>query len=276
MFKCGALVVNSKSNKLIPSLNAAARLVKEVLYVPLVSKDGLCTDTMNELSQRISQLYLHVSKINPDLDLRVILPRPQNESPPTKLRNEVDALLSPLLQQDMENLPEYSCIKKRSNIIDVTSLFKSLSLSDSLEVAKQPMSPPTNNIQSYTAVALGGTFDCIHNGHRLLLAQAALIATRRILVGVASGPLLTNKTLMELIAPIEVRINKVKSILQDYRPDLDIDVVPITDVFGPTAWDPDLTCLVASSETAIALDVINEERKRNVCTIIQWNMYMCI
>ncbi len=269
MFKCGALVLNSKSSKLIPSLNAAARLVKDVLYVPLVSEDGPSTDTVNELSQRINQLYLHASKVNPNLDLRVILPRPPNESPPTlALHNKVEALFSPLHVKDIECLPEYLCIQNRSDISDLTSLFKLISINESLEVTKQPTTLPTSNIQLYTDVALGGTFDCIHNGHRLLLTQAALIATHRILVGVANGPLLINKTLMELIAPIDVRISNVETILRDCRPELDIEVVSIMDVFGPTAWDGKLSCLVASSETASAIDVINEERKKNVCTSI--------
>ena len=40
--------------------------------------------------------------------------------------------------------------------------------------------------------------------------------------------------------------------------------VPITDVYGPTAWDADLECLVVTAETARGGEKVNEERKRKV------------
>ena len=40
--------------------------------------------------------------------------------------------------------------------------------------------------------------------------------------------------------------------------------VPITDVYGPTAWDADLQCLVVTTDTARGAEKVNEERKRKV------------
>ena len=37
--------------------------------------------------------------------------------------------------------------------------------------------------------AVGGTFDRLHVGHRLLLAATALVATQRVYVGVTGGTL---------------------------------------------------------------------------------------
>ena len=268
MYKCGAIVVSSRSNKLIPCLTAVAGLVKEVLYVPLVIEDGPKAG-LGEISRRISQLYLHVSKVNPALDLRVVLPPPSTLAPPTifpPFAHKLDALFSPVsFFQELITLPEYSCIKSRCNLPDLNLLFQPLAV-DSVETNDKHLSVPET--QLYSDVALGGTFDCIHNGHRLLLAQAALIATRRVLVGVADGPLLANKTLMELIKPVDTRVNEVETILRDCKPELKIEVVPITDVFGPTAWDGELTCLVASQETSSALDLINEERRKKVAYFV--------
>ena len=42
------------------------------------------------------------------------------------------------------------------------------------------------------------------------------------------------------------------------------DQVPITDVYGPTAWDADLQCLVVTTDTARGAEKVNEERKRKV------------
>ena len=75
-----------------------------------------------------------------------------------------------------------------------------IQLSESLPTDSQEV------VRTFSDVALGGTFDHIHNGHRLLLAQSALLAQRRLVVGVSNGPLLTNKVLKELIKPIEVSL----------------------------------------------------------------------
>ena len=40
--------------------------------------------------------------------------------------------------------------------------------------------------------------------------------------------------------------------------------VPITDMYGPTAWDADLQCLVVTTDTARGGDKVNEERKQKV------------
>ena len=52
--------------------------------------------------------------------------------------------------------------------------------------------------------------------------------------------------------------------LRDVKPWLKLDVVPITDVYGPTAWDEELEGLVVSHETAKGGEAINKERKRKV------------
>ena len=56
----------------------------------------------------------------------------------------------------------------------------------------------------------------------------------------------------------------MESFLCDAKPWLKLDVVPITDVFGPTAWDRDLEGLVVSHETARGGEVINKEREGKV------------
>ena len=45
----------------------------------------------------------------------------------------------------------------------------------------------------YSDVAVGGTFDSLHAGHRLLLAVAALVASETVWLGIASDALLAKK-----------------------------------------------------------------------------------
>ena len=87
----------------------------------------------------------------------------------------------------------------------------------------------------------------------------------RVLVGVADGVTLKKQdTIFELIKPVEERVAEVEALLGDIQPGLSKDVVPITDVYGPTAWDEKLECLVVSAETKGGGDMVNEERKRRV------------
>ncbi|KAM3182530.1 hypothetical protein ACTXT7_012176, partial [Hymenolepis weldensis] len=71
--------------------------------------------------------------------------------------------------------------------------------------------PKSNTFQS---VCLGGTFDVLHNGHRLLLTLSAMLAERRLLVGVTDNSLLKGKILAPLIQTREGRAIAVKNFLQ--------------------------------------------------------------
>jgi phosphopantetheine adenylyltransferase len=46
-----------------------------------------------------------------------------------------------------------------------------------------------------------------------------------------------------------VRMEKTRSFLQLFRPDLEYEIVPLRDVYGPTGWDPNIQALVVSMET---------------------------
>ena len=58
----------------------------------------------------------------------------------------------------------------------------------------------------------------IHNGHRLLLSTSCLLTNSRIVVGVSDENLLVNKTLGELIEPLEVRMRNVAEFIEDIKP----------------------------------------------------------
>ena len=214
MYRTAAVVVGAPK-QLLPAVCAAASLVKEVMYVPLAPKvdqsssNGdvaamLKTPPLGEISHWVDQLFLQVSKLNPNLDLRVLLPR-SSLSPQPPLQHKVDVLLSTASSyQDAITLPSYQLLPKQ---IGLEIQFKELELSNQPQSVDMPLRDAIPcELTPSSDVALGGTFDCIHNGHRLLLSQAAILATNRVLVGVADGVLLKNKTLSELIKPVEERV----------------------------------------------------------------------
>ena len=82
----------------------------------------------------------------------------------------------------------------------------------------------------------------------------------RLVVGVTDGPMIKGKLLWELITPIDERIQKVREFLQSLNPNLQYQIVPITDLYGPTITDKDIECIVVSEETIKGADKINLAR----------------
>uniref|UniRef100_A0A182Q6C1 Bifunctional coenzyme A synthase n=1 Tax=Anopheles farauti TaxID=69004 RepID=A0A182Q6C1_9DIPT len=117
--------------------------------------------------------------------------------------------------------------------------------------------------QTYRNVVLGGTFDRIHAGHKVLLTQATLLATERLVVGVTDGAMIKSKKLYELIQPAERRIEHVRDFLEDIDDSLRYEVVPILDPFGPTATDANMDLIVVSTETVRGGAKVNELRQQN-------------
>ncbi|KAM0756069.1 hypothetical protein T439DRAFT_296082, partial [Meredithblackwellia eburnea MCA 4105] len=118
------------------------------------------------------------------------------------------------------------------------------------------------NLDTYPVVALGGTFDHLHPGHKILLTMASLITTERLIVGVTAPNLLTKKQHPTQLESLDERISNVTKFLQLVRPTIVHDVVPIEDIYGPTATDPLVAALVVSTETRSGGAAVNEERRR--------------
>ncbi|PWA85490.1 Cytidyltransferase-like domain-containing protein [Artemisia annua] len=113
---------------------------------------------------------------------------------------------------------------------------------------------------SYGAVVLGGTFDRLHDGHRLFLKVAAELARDRVVVGILDGPMLSRKQFAHLIMPIEQRIKTVQDYIKSIKPNLVVEVEHITDPFGPSIVDKNLDAIVVSEETLPGGILVNQKR----------------
>ena len=61
--------------------------------------------------------------------------------------------------------------------------------------------------------------------------------------------LLVNKANKHVLEALTHRTDRVRSFLASFKPSLEYDIVPIQDVYGPTAVDPNIQGLVVSKET---------------------------
>ena len=226
MYQKGALIVHSRK-VLLPALAAASRLVSGVLYIPLAQQneirngeresdsDKTLQEVWNlcETLQQIKNVYFLASKHSPLLDVRIVLPSPvptigSSLSPAVLEYDNLDVLLSSIpTLEEVKRSPGYFLLAERIKS-DPKMAFEKVNLDSNLTIQLSESLPTDSQelVRTFSDVALGGTFDHIHNGHRLLLAQSALLAQRRLVVGVSNGPLLTNKVLKELIEPIEVSL----------------------------------------------------------------------
>jgi pantetheine-phosphate adenylyltransferase len=86
-------------------------------------------------------------------------------------------------------------------------------------------------------------------GHKILLSLGAWIASEKLIVGITDDPLLVKKAFPSVLESFDVRSNNVRKFLTMFRPGLLYELVPIVDVYGPTAWDPNIQALVVSKES---------------------------
>ena len=220
---------------------------------------------------KVMNLYFQASKYCPFLDVRVLLPplplssAISGRSQPHLQHRSVEVLLSPLPSlEEVKRSPGYQLLSQRIDS-SLEPKYQNIEIENSNCDHKQ-IELSAQSLKAYNDVVLGGTFDNIHHGHRLLLTQSTLLARRRIVVGMSNGPLLSSKVLPELIKPIDARVSEVEAYLSDVKPWIKHEVVPITDIYGPTAWDDDLECLVVSPETVRGGLKINQEREKKVTT----------
>ncbi|KAM3720659.1 Bifunctional coenzyme A synthase [Dirofilaria immitis] len=120
----------------------------------------------------------------------------------------------------------------------------------------------------YDAVVLGGTFDRLHNGHKMLLSRAVIAASERVVCGVTCGDMIKKKILWELMEPFEKRAKAVQEFVEDISCNVRCEIHSIVDPYGPSIVDPDLRAIIVSNETEKGGHAVNDKRKQRNLPIL--------
>lgn len=109
-------------------------------------------------------------------------------------------------------------------------------------------------------VAMGGTFDLLHDGHKALLEAAFALRPAAVLIGLTTDRFAA-ETRTE-VNPYAVRERNLARYLRSkgWR---GFTIEPIDDAFGPADERPDLDVLVVSAERAHVGQALNEARAGN-------------
>jgi pantetheine-phosphate adenylyltransferase len=125
--------------------------------------------------------------------------------------------------------------------------------------------------KKYRKVAVGGTFDKIHEGHLRLLDKAFQIG-EKVLIGVTSDEFARSKGKIE---PCNVRMSNLRKILDRFGDNYYL--ARLDDSCGPTVFEDDIEAIVVSEETeptALKINQIREKKAMKPLDIITISMVL--
>ncbi|XP_026172164.1 bifunctional coenzyme A synthase [Mastacembelus armatus] len=298
MFSTGILVLTSPLHtlpfRIAPVLSSAAQLVERTLYVHLHPGLNLGSGSQPrpvfippvvDLSTLITSLYSNAADACGHLDVRVLLTNVRSQSTassgtmvpncpfptPQLLSHSPDVVLTDFPLQDSGQSHEVTqCLQKYTGHCYVCSprlrsvlLHPRLPRLEEKEEKRKEPEQKAKLLETHSDVVVGGTFDRLHGAHKTLLNISCLLANRRFVIGVCDQAMLKKKALKELIEPYSLRVHRLKEFLQDIKPSLQVEIVPLDDPFGVSIVDPLLQCIVVSEETRKGGEAVNKKRIEN-------------
>ena len=212
------------------------------------------------------------------------------------LKNESGEVLCKVFQQIRNNL-NHECTErlKEEELLVGPSMISFPATSPSLAIY------PEQCLHSHSSVAVGGTFDHLHAGHKLLLTMTALLLDCKVAstqsrgslltVGITGDELLKKKQFLDELLDWDTRQASVRQFLLDivemsfpsdtlktsqriscpssgarsfrdeFESGLVINYVELFDPFGPTVTDEAISALVISKESRAGGTAVNEKRQ---------------
>jgi cytidyltransferase-like protein len=120
----------------------------------------------------------------------------------------------------------------------------------------------SRSARRYALVALGGTFDVIHAGHRRLLAEAFRLGDM-VLIGVTSDRLVMTLHKDHKVRPYSNRARNLATFLKTRRWSSRAKITKLREPYGPAARRKNLEALIVSRGTLASGRRLNKLRKEN-------------
>ena len=114
-------------------------------------------------------------------------------------------------------------------------------------------------MKKFRKVAVGGTFDEFHRGHKVLLMKAFEIG-KHVLIGLCSDEFVKKLGKPHETAPYGERLKELRSFLKSLGLSEIAEIVPLNDPYGNTLADRCIEALVVSEETEKTAIKINQKR----------------
>jgi pantetheine-phosphate adenylyltransferase len=116
-------------------------------------------------------------------------------------------------------------------------------------------------MKKYRKVAVGGTFDELHKGHKALLEKAFAVG-ENVVIGLTSDEFVLKMGKPHKSSPYTERLQELQAYLEKAGFSQRAKIVMLTDSLGLTTTDKCLDALIVSKETKTSTtDIINEKRK---------------
>ena len=121
-------------------------------------------------------------------------------------------------------------------------------------------------MESFDLVAMGGTFDVIHNGHMALLKKSFSISSK-VIIGLSSDQLAVKRG-KSLDNDYSKRLSSLESAIEKNFPNSSYEISKLENDFGPAVVEGSVKALVVSEETSAKGLYLNKLRaERNLPSV---------
>ena len=269
-------------------IQSALEVTNDHLYIGLLTSTS--SRTIDELNEILGNWYNGIGHIaygrlkkDPTFQFSIILPLP-TVGEPAQFVGDVRSRLVNIIDLDVILLPSTSQTNPESsrlfesfhlareakglptvreelieiNTLTSTATASSNSNNHSSIVSSEP------RFHTYSDVVLGGTFDHLHIGHKILLTLAGLLSTHSLVIGLTADDMLRTKKFAAHIESWPMRYQNVLTFLSLVTSSqVEVDMVPLHDMYGPSGDRATLKALVVSEETIKGGPLVNAKRKEN-------------
>ena len=116
-------------------------------------------------------------------------------------------------------------------------------------------------MKKYSKVAVGGTFDELHRGHKALISKA-FETGEKVVIGLSSDEFVSKMSKAHKTESYAERFKELQAYLEKAGLANRAEIVPLKDPYGLTISGRDLDALIVSKETEVIAEKINEVRNK--------------